>query len=152
MSELGKELSGKLTATGHLLHQRVYFEDTDFTGIVYHARYLHFLERGRTDFLRLVGIHHGEIDEGLHGERLSWVVKRMNIEFIAPARIDDVLAIETVVEDISGARITMAQKIFCNGKALIEARVEAAVVNGGGRPRRFPKDWISRFPQPGAHK
>jgi acyl-CoA thioester hydrolase len=146
MSDLGKGLAGELTASGHLLRQRVYYEDTDFSGIVYHARYLHFLERGRTDFLRLVGIHHFEIGEGLHGERLVWVVRRMTIDFISPARIDDILAIETRVEDISGARIVMAQKVRCGEKLLIEARVEAAVVNGEGKPRRFPKDWIARFP------
>jgi acyl-CoA thioester hydrolase len=152
MSELGKELAGELTSTGHVLRQRVYFEDTDFTGIVYHARYLQFLERGRTDFLRLVGIHHAEIDDGLHGERLAWVVRRMTIEFIASARIDDVLAIETQVGEISGARITMEQRILCKDALLINARVEAAVVNGEGRPRRFPKDWISRFPHTGTTK
>jgi acyl-CoA thioester hydrolase len=146
MSELGKGLAGELTASGHLLLQRVYFEDTDFSGIVYHARYLHFLERGRTDFLRLVGIHHFEIGEGLHGERLVWVVRRMEINFVSPARIDDILAIETSVEEISGARIVMAQKIFRDEGPLVEARVEAAIVNGEGRPRRFPKDWIARFP------
>ncbi len=146
MSDLGKGLAGELTASGHLLHQRVYYEDTDFTGIVYHARYLHFLERGRTDFLRLVGIHHAEIEDGLHGERLAWVVRRMTIDFVSPARIDDILAIGTSVEEISGARIVMAQKICCDERLLVEARVEGAIVNGDGKPRRFPKDWIARFP------
>lgn len=146
MSELGKELAGALTATGHLLRQRVYYEDTDFSGIVYHARYLHFMERGRTDFLRLVGIHHGEIGDGLHGEKLVWVVRRLQMEFIAPARIDDVLEIETRVADISGARIAMGQRILSGGKLLIDARVEAAIVSSEGKPRRFPKDWIARFP------
>ena len=146
MSELGKELAGALTATGHVLRQRVYYEDTDFSGIVYHARYLHFMERGRTDFLRLVGIHHTEISEGLHGERLVWVVRRLQIDFISAARIDDVLEIETRVEEISGARITMGQRILSAGNRLIEARVEAAIVNSEGKPRRFPKDWTALFP------
>jgi acyl-CoA thioester hydrolase len=148
MSDLGKGLAGELTATGHLLRQRVYYEDTDFSGIVYHARYLHFLERGRTDFLRLAGIHHAEIGEGLHGERLAWVVRRMTIDFVSPARIDDILAIGTSVEEISGARIVMAQKIYCDERLLVEARVEGAIVNGEGKPRRFPKDWIARFSAP----
>jgi acyl-CoA thioester hydrolase len=152
MSDLGKGLAGELTATGHLLQQRVYYEDTDFSGIVYHARYLHFFERGRTDFLRLAGIHHSEIGEGLHGERLVWVVRRMMIEFVSPARIDDILVIDTRVEEISGARIVMAQKIFCRDALVAEARVEAAIVNGEGKPRRFPKDWIARFPVQGLQK
>jgi acyl-CoA thioester hydrolase len=150
MSDLGKGLAGELTAEGHLLFQRVYFEDTDFTGIVYHARYLHFLERGRTDYLRLVGIHHAEIDDGLHGEKLAWVVRRMTIDFASPARIDDIISIETRVEEISGARIVMAQKAHCDGRLLVEARVEAAIVNGEGKPRRFPKDWNQRLLGKGA--
>jgi acyl-CoA thioester hydrolase len=150
MSDLGKGLAGELTASGHLLRQRVYFEDTDFSGIVYHARYLHFLERGRTDFLRLAGIHHGEIGAGLHGEKLVWVVRRMTIDFVSPARIDDILSIETRVEEISGARIVMAQKARCDERLLVEARVEAAIVNGDGKPRRFPKDWNQRLSGKGA--
>jgi acyl-CoA thioester hydrolase len=145
MSELGKGLAGELTGEGHRLSQRVYYEDTDFSGIVYHARYLHFLERGRTDYLRLAGIHHAEIGEGLHGERLVWIVRRMEIEFVSPARIDDVLEIETRVEDISGARIVMAQRILCRDVLVVTARVEAAIVNGEGKPRRFPKDWLAKM-------
>ena len=152
MSNLGKELAGELTQTGHLLRQRVYYEDTDFSGIVYHARYLHFLERGRTDFLRLVGIHHSEIGDAAKGEALVWVVRRMTIEFIAPARIDDVLEIETRLADVSGARVVMKQVIRCDGKVLNEARVEAALINPKGRPKRFPKDWLCLFPAIAAAK
>lgn len=145
MSELGKGLAGELTADGHCLLQRVYYEDTDFSGIVYHARYLHFMERGRTDYLRLAGIHHAEIGSGLAGERLAWVVRHMEIKFLAPARIDDVLEIKTRLSDMSGARIFMDQMIETGGKRLIEARVEAALINEDGKPRRFPKDWIARL-------
>jgi acyl-CoA thioester hydrolase len=148
MSELGKALAGELTAEGHRLSQRVYYEDTDFSGIVYHARYLHFFERGRTDYLRLAGIHHAEIGDGLHGERLVWIVRRMEIEFVSPARIDDVLEIATRVEEISGARIVMSQKIKCRDALVATARVEAAIVNGEGKPRRFPKDWIGKLNRP----
>jgi acyl-CoA thioester hydrolase len=149
MSELGKgqrsELAGELTAEGHRLFQRVYYEDTDFSGIVYHARYLHFLERGRTDYLRLAGIHHAEIGSGETGQRLAWVVRHMEIDFLAPARIDDVLEIDTKLADLSGARIFMDQTIETGGRRLIEARVEAALINADGKPRRFPKDWIARL-------
>jgi acyl-CoA thioester hydrolase len=138
-------LSGQLTDFGHRLYQRVYYEDTDFTGVVYHARYLHFFERGRTDYLRLSGIHHAALDSGEQGERLAWVVRRMEIDFKSPARIDDVLSIETRVEYISGARILMRQMILCQGAPLAEATVEAALMNGEGKPRRFPKIWISKF-------
>src|SRR5690606_40051142 len=104
-------LSGELTAFGHRLMGRVYYADTDFSGVVYHARYLEFLERGRSDFLRLAGVHHTELAEGKHGERLSWVVRRMEIDFRQPARIDDIITVDTQVEGISGARIFMRQKL-----------------------------------------
>ncbi|WP_315924652.1 tol-pal system-associated acyl-CoA thioesterase [Mesorhizobium sp. SP-1A] len=138
-------ISGALTDFGHRLMARVYYADTDFSGVVYHARYLEFLERGRSDFLRLAGVHHTELAEGIHGERIVWVVRRMEIDFRAPARIDDILTIDTRTESISGARIVMAQQIRRADEVLIDARVEAAIIGEGGRPRRFPKDWIAAF-------
>lgn len=143
-------LAGELTPAGHRLIARVYFADTDFTGVVYHARYLEFFERGRSDFLRLAGVHHTELQAGRHGEALAWVVRRMEIDFRAPARIDDILTIDTRTESVSGARIFMAQKIRRGDEVLVEARVEAAIVGEGGRPRRFPKEWIAAFMQAGA--
>ena len=138
-------LAGELTPTGHRLLARVYFADTDFSGVVYHARYLEFFERGRSDFLRLIGVHHTELADGKHGEKLVWVVKRMEIDFRGSARIDDVLTVDTVTERVSGARIFMAQKIARDGQVLVEAKVEAAIISESGRPRRFPKEWIEAF-------
>jgi len=138
-------LAGELTPAGHRLIARVYFADTDFTGVVYHARYLEFFERGRSDFLRLAGVHHIELQAGKHGEALAWVVRRMEIDFRAPARIDDILTIDTRTESVSGARIFMAQKIRRGDEVLVEAKVEAAIIGEGGRPRRFPKEWIAAF-------
>jgi acyl-CoA thioester hydrolase len=138
-------LSGELTPFGHRLMARVYYADTDFSGVVYHARYLEFLERGRSDFLRLAGVHHTEMAEGVHGEKLAWVVRRMEIDFRAPARIDDILTIDTRTEKVSGARIFMAQSIRRGDELLIEAKVEAAIMSENGRPRRFPKEWIVAF-------
>ena len=138
-------LSGKLTPDGHRLHARVYYADTDFSGVVYHARYLEFFERGRSDFLRLAGVHHTELADGKHGEKLVWVVKRMEIDFRAPARIDDVLTIDTRTEKVSGARIFMAQQLKRGDDLLVEARVEAAIISENGRPRRFPKEWVDAF-------
>jgi acyl-CoA thioester hydrolase len=138
-------LAGEIRDGVHHLAARVYFADTDFSGVVYHARYLEFLERGRSDFLRLAGVHHTELAGGLHGEALIWVVRRMEIDFKASARIDNVLLIETRVDEISGARVFMAQGINCGDRKLVTARVEAAVIGTDGRPRRFPKDWIGRF-------
>lgn len=138
-------LSGELTVFGHRLMARVYYADTDFSGVVYHARYLEFLERGRSDFLRLAGVHHTELAEGKHGEKLVWVVRRMEIDFKAPAKIDDILTIDTRTESVSGARIFMAQQIRRGDEVLIEAHVEAAIISEAGRPRRFPKEWIDVF-------
>ncbi|MGX5845593.1 tol-pal system-associated acyl-CoA thioesterase [Mesorhizobium sp. PL10] len=138
-------LSGALTEFGHRLMARVYYADTDFSGVVYHARYLEFFERGRSDYLRLAGVHHTELHEGKHGERIVWVVRRMEIDFRAPARMDDILTIDTRTEDISGARIVMAQRLKRGTEVLVEAKVQAAIVGENGRPKRFPKEWIAAF-------
>jgi len=138
-------ISGVLTASGHRQTARVYYADTDFSGVVYHARYLEFFERGRSDFLRLAGVHHTELADGKHGEKLVWVVRRMEIDFKGSAKIDDILTIDTVTENVSGARIFMAQKISRGEQVLVEAKIEAAIVSENGRPRRFPKEWIAAF-------
>ncbi|MFK0691870.1 tol-pal system-associated acyl-CoA thioesterase [Mesorhizobium sp. IMUNJ 23033] len=138
-------LSGALTEFGHRLMARVYYADTDFSGVVYHARYLEFFERGRSDYLRLAGVHHTELANGRHGEKIVWVVRRMEIDFRSPARMDDILTIDTRTEDISGARIVMAQQLKRGSEVLVKARVEAAIIGENGRPRRFPKDWVAAF-------
>lgn len=138
-------LSGALTEFGHRLMARVYYADTDFSGVVYHARYLEFFERGRSDYLRLTGVHHTELADGKHGEKIVWVVRRMEINFRGPARIDDILTIDTRTEDISGARIFMAQQLKRGDEVLVEAKVEAAIIGENGRPRRFPREWVAAF-------
>ena len=138
-------LSGALTEFGHRLMARVYYADTDFSGVVYHARYLEFFERGRSDYLRLAGVHHTELHEGKHGERIVWVVRRMEIDFRSPALMDDILTIDTSTQDISGARIVMAQQLKRGDEVLVEAKVEAAIIGENGRPKRFPKEWIAAF-------
>ena len=138
-------LSGALTEFGHRLMARVYYADTDFSGVVYHARYLEFFERGRSDYLRLAGVHHTELHQGKHGERIVWVVRRMEIDFRSPARMDDILTIDTSTQDISGARIVMAQQLKRGAEVLVEAKVEAAIIGENGRPKRFPKEWIAAF-------
>jgi acyl-CoA thioester hydrolase len=142
-------LSGALTPFGHRLMARVYYADTDFSGVVYHARYLEFFERGRSDFLRLAGVHHTELAGGSHGEKIVWIVRRMEIDFLRPARMDDVLTIDTRTDKISGARIFMAQQLSRGEELLVTAKVEAAIIGEIGRPRRFPKEWIAAF-LPGA--
>lgn len=136
-------LSGALTAEGHILTQRVYYEDTDFSGVVYHARYLHFMERGRTDFLRCLGIEQASMASGPDG--LVFVVHRMEIDFKASARMDDVLTIRTVTEKAAGAKLILDQEIRRDGMLLIAARVIIAVINARGRPQRLPAPLLAQF-------
>lgn len=145
MADETDALSGRLTDTGHELLARVYYADTDFSGAVYHARYLEFLERGRSDYLRLIGVHHTELEAGKTGEAIYWVVRRMEIDFRAAARIDDVLTVSTRTAEIGKARVRMAQDIRRGDDLLITAAVEAALINAEGKPRRFPKEWAELF-------
>jgi len=138
MAEHGFSISGELTEAGHRLVQRVYYEDTDFSGLVYHARYLHFLERGRTDYLRCLGVEQRELvsaDE----EGLVFVVHRMEIDFKSPARMDDILAVVTHTEKAGGAKMVLHQEIRRDDTLLIAAKVIIAVINAKGRPRRLPE-------------
>ncbi len=96
-------LSGQMQDGSHRLTQRVYYEDTDFSGFVYHARYLHFFERGRTDFIRLLGVSQGQLHaQSDPADVVAFVVRRMEIDFRTPARMDDVLTIETTPAEVRG--------------------------------------------------
>lgn len=138
-------LAGRLEGNRHHLEQRVYYEDTDFSGVVYHARYLHFLERGRTDFLRCLGIHQSRMAGTSDGDALAFVVRHMEIDFRAPAKMDDVLEIITRTDTIRGARLVLDQEIHCDGNLLITAQVTVAIVNPEGRARRLPADLAKKL-------
>ena len=117
------------------LSVRVYFEDTDFSGNVYHAAYLKFFERARTEWLRAKGIHHSELmDEGLF-----FVARRMEISWIKPAHIDDLVEIETSIAARSGARVTLDQVMRRGDDVLVNASIEIVMVNKAGRPVRLPQ-------------
>jgi acyl-CoA thioester hydrolase len=126
---------GTIVAGRHLLPMRVYYEDTDFSGVVYHASYLRFLERGRTEFLRAAGVDQSTLHA--EGEGLIFAVRRMIIDFLKPARMDDVLLIETHTADVRGASLTIAQRIRRGEEVLVTADVRVAAVLGG-RPARLP--------------
>lgn len=132
------DLAGRLTADGHVLPVRIYFEDTDFSGVVYHANFLRFIERGRSDMLRLLGVSHEALDSGTHGERLAFAVRRIQVDFLKPARIDDLVEIETRPGKIEGARLTLDQSVRRRGEILVTATVTIAMINQAGRPRRLP--------------
>ena len=128
-------LAGRLTEFGHELVQRVYFEDTDFSGRVYHARYLHLMERGRSDYLRLLGIHHRE----LAAQKLAFAVSRIEMDFLKPASIDDVVIVRTSPEEIGGAHIVLSQEILRGDERLVSARVTVALIGPAGRAVRLPE-------------
>jgi acyl-CoA thioester hydrolase len=128
------KLSGEIVDGVHILQVRVYFEDTDFSGRVYHARYLQFMERGRSDYLRLLGIHHRELAE--RGQ--AFAVRHMEIDFLKPASIDDVLTVRTATAGMTGARITLRQEVLKDGEVLIHATVTAVLVGPAGRPLKLP--------------
>lgn len=127
----------------HRFTVRVYYEDTDFSGVVYHARYLHYLERARTEALRAKGVSHTDLLS--RDEPLAFAVRSMSIDWHAPARIDDVLEVSTLFEPASGARMPMTQDIRKGDHLLLTARVLAVCMSLEGRPRRVPKDVLARF-------
>jgi acyl-CoA thioester hydrolase len=133
-------LDGEIRDGRHVMPVRVYYEDTDFTGIVYHANYLRFMERGRSNYLRLLGADQRGLFEEAEQEApgFAFVVRSMQIEFLKPARMDDVLDVVTAYEEIKGASITLHQRVLRGDELLIEAHVRVAFVCGG-RARPIPK-------------
>jgi acyl-CoA thioester hydrolase len=124
----------------HVLPIRVYFEDTDFSGLVYHGSYLRWCERGRSDFLRLLGNDHRALEEGIGGrEPSAFVVRRMHLEFLRPARIDDVVEVETRVKEIGAAALTLSQIVKRDATVLCEAEVVVVLVSKAGKPLRLGK-------------
>lgn len=128
---------GTLAGGAHWLPVRVFFEDTDAGGIVYHANYLKFMERARSDFARLVGIDQAVMMAGT--DPLAFVVHNLTIAFLRPARLDDALVVETRLVALKGASMTAGQTILRGGAALTRATVTLACLDGAGRPRRFPE-------------
>jgi acyl-CoA thioester hydrolase len=135
-----KSLDGEIRDGRHVMAVRVYYEDTDFSGLVYHASYLRFMERGRTNYLRLLGADQRALFEETEKEApgFAFVVRSMQIEFRKAARMDDVLEVITMPQDVRGASVTLDQRVMRGEEVLIEARVQVAFVSGG-RARRIPE-------------
>ena len=134
---LSQPLSGVIEAGEHRLRVRVYYEDTDFTGLVYHANYLKFFERGRSDYLRLLGVHHHELKA--HEDQIAFAVRHLDIQFLSPARIDDVVTVSTRLTGMRGAQFFLEQVCARDGVKLCEGRINIVCIDGEGRPRRLPK-------------
>jgi acyl-CoA thioester hydrolase len=133
-------LDGEIRNGRHHQLVRVYYEDTDFSGIVYHASYLRFMERGRTNYLRLIGADHRALFEQTEKEApgFAFVVRSMRIEFLRPARMDDVLEVITTPVEVGGASVILKQEIRRGDDPIVEADVRVAFVSGG-RARPIPK-------------
>ncbi|CAN2532734.1 Acyl-CoA+thioesterase+YbgC [Methylocapsa aurea] len=128
----------------HSLTIRVYYEDTDFSGLVYHASYLRFMERGRTELLRDLGLGQRALLQAQGGGGLFFVVRAMTIDFRKPAQMDDSLTVETIVRAVSGASFELDQRVLRGEEALVSARVKIAAVEGD-RPRRLPSEVREKF-------
>ncbi|MGE0230602.1 MAG: tol-pal system-associated acyl-CoA thioesterase [Flavobacteriaceae bacterium] len=120
----------------HRMTIRIYYEDTDFSGLVYHASYLRFMERGRTEILREAGVGQQEMHAQMEG--LAFVVRRMSIDFRRPARMDDLITVVTVPAEIRGASMTLQQRVERDGELLVSADVQVAVVDAQGQAQRIP--------------
>jgi acyl-CoA thioester hydrolase len=140
MTERWPDISGRFEGKMHILSVRVYYEDTDFSGAVYHANYLKFCERARSDCLRLLGIHLSE----MHGTA-SFVVSRMVCDFLKPAMIGNLLEVETRFVEFAGARMELTQTVRRSSEKLFEAQVIVALVGGQGRPKRLPPEMTKIF-------
>lgn len=129
------EIDGKRV---HVLPVRVYFEDTDFSGLVYHGSYVRWCERGRSDFLRLLGNdHRGLITGSAGGDPAAFVVRRMAFEFIRPARIDEILEVRTAATEIGAAHLVLDQRISREGRDIATAAVTVVLVSVAGKPMRL---------------
>lgn len=133
---------GAFVGAAHQYRARVYFEDTDLSGIVYHANYLRYMERARSDMLRLAGIDQRAAMEAGEG---AWAVTDLTIKYRSPAKLDDDLLVVSTVEAVRGASVFIAQRILRGQDTLTDGRVTAAFLSPEGRPRRQPAGWADRF-------
>ena len=134
--------SGLIVDGVHQFPVRIYFEDTDLSGIVYHANYLRYMERARSDMLRLAGIDQRGFWEAGEG---AWALADLAIKYVRPARLDDALVVESRVTRVRAAAVEIAQLILRSGELVTSGVVTAALVGSDGRPRRQPPAWREAF-------
>ena len=142
MRALPEPASGCLDGPVHRYAVRAYFEDTDLSGVVYHANYLRWFERARSDLLRLLGIEQRPAFEAGEG---AYAVSELTIRYAVPARLDDTVLIETGIEELGAASCRLVQRAFRDGTLLCEMRVRVGFVGPDGRPRRQPEAWRRAF-------
>lgn len=135
--------SGRFDGRAHVLPVRIYYEDTDFTGLVYHANYLRYFERGRSDFLRLAGVDHTMLLEG--ESPTAFTIIRIEVDFVKPARVDDALNVRTTYDRVDGARLIISQTLRRGEEVLARAAVTACCISMTGRPKRPPAALVERI-------
>ena len=135
--------AGRLVGREHRLAVRVYYEDTDFTGVVYHGNYARYFERGRSDFLRVTAISHADLLA--RDDPAAFTVTRLTLEFKRAARIDDALVVRTTYDAIRGPRLFISQRITRGDDVVATAEVEAACIDLAGRPRRPPAGLVDQL-------
>ena len=134
--------AGKFSGSAHLFPVRVYYEDTDLTGMVYHANYLRWFERARSDLLRVLGIEQrGAVDDGTG----FYTVAELNIRYLAPARLDDAVTIASTALELGAASVRLRQQALRGDQVLAEAAVRVGFIGPDGRPRRQPDAWRAAF-------
>ena len=119
----------------HSLPVRVYYEDTDAAGMVYHANYLKFAERGRSEMLRSLGFGHRRLGSE---DGVGFAVRRCSVDYLAPARLEDALTVDTTLEGVGAATLTVRQQIRRDGELLVDIGMLVACIGRDGRPRRLP--------------
>ena len=128
---------GRFAGKTHVLPVSVYYEDTDLSGFVYHANYLRYMERGRTECFRLAGISKmAGLDED---EPTAWTLRSVHVDYLRPARLDDIIHVRSRLIGLSGARMQAVQRITRHETLLVEGRIEACITTLTGKPRRLPK-------------
>jgi acyl-CoA thioester hydrolase len=129
---------GKFAGKVHVLPIRIYYEDTDLSGIVYHANYLRFMERGRTEFFRAAGV--AKLAELDGPEPFAWTLRKAALEYMKPARLNDLIEVHTSAASLTGVRMTAVQDIYCDGRQLTHGTVEACIISLTGKPKRIPEE------------
>jgi len=126
---------GRFDGRVHIYPLHIFYEDTDFSGIVYHANYLRFFERARSSFLNLLGIKHADLWDK---HEMAFTIRTINLNYKRPARVDDQLEVRTTYDKITGARLLISQTCFRGDEELVSANCEAACITATGRPVRAP--------------
>jgi acyl-CoA thioester hydrolase len=135
-------LDGHFEGKTYILPIRIYYEDTDLSGLVYHANYLRYMERGRTEFFRTCGVRASYLDDA---EPAAWALRKLAIEYRRPARIDDLIEVHTRACALTGVRLSADQEIYCRGELLTRGAVEACIITLTGKPRRIPSEMRAKL-------